>query len=92
MRRLPVSRCANSEHSVKSVPTVRDVRDGFEPTDAITAYPMVEGNDTEQEEMSDLSVKPDKFLAPLVTQPRAGPTTSSRLALLWPKVRPAPHC
>ena len=62
-------------------PDVRDVRDGFEPTEAITAYPMVEGNDTEKRKR--LSVKPDKFLAPL-TQPRQGRRLKP-LSLLWPK-------
>ena len=62
-------------------PDVRDVRDGFEPTEAITAYPMVEGNDTEKRKR--LSVKPDKYLAPL-TQPRQGRRLKP-LSLLWPK-------
>ena len=29
-------------------PDIRDVRDGFEPTDAVTAYPIVANHDTEQ--------------------------------------------
>ena len=62
-------------------PDVRDVRDGFEPTEAITAYPMVEGNDTEKRKR--LSVEPDKYLAPL-THPRQGRRLKP-LSLLWPK-------
>ena len=52
-------------------PDVRDVRDGFEPTDAITAYPMVEGNDTEKRKR--LSVEPDKYLGSAHTA-TTGPT------------------
>ena len=62
-------------------PDVRDVRDGFEPTDAITAYPMVEGNKTEKRRH--LAVEPDKYLAPL-TKPRKGRRLKP-LNLLWPK-------
>ena len=62
-------------------PDVRDVRDGFEPTDAITAYPMVEGNDTERRKR--MVVEPDKYLAPLA-QPRPGRRLKP-LSHLWPK-------
>ncbi len=62
-------------------PDVRDVRDGFEPTDAVTAYPMVEGNDTEKRKR--LTVEPDKYLAPL-NQPRLG-RKLKRVDQLWPK-------
>ena len=50
-------------------PDVRDVWDGFQATDVITAYPMVSGNDTEQRKR--IATKPDKHLAPLV-EPRKG--------------------
>ena len=43
--------------------------DGFEQTDAVTAYPMVVGNDTEQRRR--LTTEPDRHLAPLA-QPRPG--------------------
>ena len=65
-------------------PDVRDVRDGFEPTDAITAYPMVEGNDTERRKR--MAVEPDKYLAPLA-QPRPGRRLKP-LSHLWPKAGP----
>ena len=65
-------------------PDVRDVRDGFEPTDAITAYPMVEGNDTERRKR--MAVEPDKYLAPLA-QPRPGRRLKP-LRHLWPKAGP----
>ena len=42
----------------------RDVWDGFERTDAVTAYPMVENHDTQQR--TRLVSEPDKYLAPLV--------------------------
>ncbi len=50
-------------------PDRRDVWDGFERTDAVTAYPMVENHDTEQRKR--LAAAPDKYLAPLAN-PRAG--------------------
>ena len=62
-------------------PDRRDVLDGFDRTDAVTAYPMVEGHDTEQRKR--MVVEPNKYLAPLV-RPRPG----RRLKLvsqLWPK-------
>ena len=62
-------------------PDRRDVLDGFDRTDAVTAYPMVEGHDTEQRKR--LIVAPDKFLAPLV-EPRPGRHLKSA-AQLWPK-------
>ena len=62
-------------------PDVRDVRDGFEPTDAVTAYPMVEGHETEQRKF--MVTEPDKFLAPLV-KPRPGRRLKP-LEQLWNK-------
>ena len=50
-------------------PDRRDVWDGFERTDAVTAYPMVENHDTEQRRR--LLTEPDKYLAPL-PGPRPG--------------------
>ena len=50
-------------------PDRRDLWDGFERTDAVTAYPMVENHDTEQRR--GLLAPIDKYLAPLV-EPRAG--------------------
>ncbi len=62
-------------------PDIRDVRDGFEPTDAVTAYPMVANHDTEQRKR--LATKPDKYLAPLV-EPRPGRRLKPA-DQLWPK-------
>ena len=50
-------------------PDIRDVRDGFEPTDAVTAYPMVANHDTNKRRR--LTTAPDRYLAPLVV-PRPG--------------------
>ena len=46
-------------------PDRRDLWDGFERTDSITAYPMVENHDTAQR--TRLVTQPDKHLAPLTT-------------------------
>ncbi len=62
-------------------PDVRDVRDGFETTSTVTAYPMVENHDTDARRR--LAAEPDKYLAPLV-QPRAG-RKLKRVDQLWPK-------
>ena len=62
-------------------PDRRDVWDGFERTDAVTAYPMVENHDTEQRK--GLVAVPDKYLAPLA-RPRSGRRLKS-VAQLWPK-------
>ena len=62
-------------------PDVRDVRDGFDPTDAVTAYPMVENHDTEKRKR--LTTQPDKYLAPLV-EPRPR-RRLKRVEQLWPK-------
>ena len=62
-------------------PDRRDVWDGFERTDAVTAYPMVENHDTEQRRR--LLTEPDKYLAPLPV-PRPGRKLKS-VEQLWPK-------
>ena len=62
-------------------PDRRDVWDGFERTDAVTAYPMVENHDTEQRRR--LLTEPDKYLAPL-PGPRPGRKLKS-VEQLWPK-------
>ena len=62
-------------------PDRRDVWDGFERTDTITAYPMVENHDTEQRKR--LLTEPDKHLAPLVG-PRPGRNLKTA-EQLWPK-------
>ena len=62
-------------------PDRRDVWDGFERTDAVTAYPMVENHDTEQRRR--LTAEPDKYLAPLV-KPRTGRNLKP-VAQLWPR-------
>ena len=62
-------------------PDRRDLWDGFERTDSVTAYPMVENHDTEKRR--NISVEPDKYLAPLAT-PRSGRNLKSA-DQLWPK-------
>lgn len=62
-------------------PDRRDIMDGFEPTDAVTAYPMVEGNDTEQRLR--MAAEPDRHLAPLA-RPRPGRRLKPA-AQLWAK-------
>ena len=62
-------------------PDRRDLWDGFERTDAVTAYPMVENHDTEQRRS--MLVAPDKYLAPLV-EPRPGRRLKP-IHTLWPK-------
>ena len=62
-------------------PDRRDVWDGFERTDTVTAYPMVENHDTKQRKY--LSTDPDTFLAPLV-EPRPGRHLKP-FDQLWPK-------
>ena len=61
-------------------PDRRDVWDGFERTDTVTAYPMVENHDTEQRKGS--TATPDKYLAPLV-KARPGRRLKS-VEQLWP--------
>ena len=62
-------------------PDRRDVWDGFERTNTVTAYPMVQNHDTEVRKR--LTAEPDKYLAPLV-QPRRG-RRLKRVDQLWPK-------
>ena len=62
-------------------PDRRDVWDGFERTDTITAYPMVQNHDTKQRKR--LTTEPDKYLAPLA-KPRPGRHLKS-VSQLWPK-------
>ncbi len=62
-------------------PDIRDVRDGFEYTDSVTAYPMIYGHETGRR--SRVVCTPDKYLAPLVTA-RQG-RRLKRLDQLWPK-------
>ena len=62
-------------------PDRRDVWDGFERTDTVTAYPMVENHDTEQRKR--MVAGPDKYLAPLA-EPRPGRKLKA-VEQLWPK-------
>ncbi len=62
-------------------PDRRDLWDGFERTDTVTAYAMVENHDTEQR--TSLTTAPDKYLAPL-TGPRPG-RNLKQVEQLWPK-------
>ena len=62
-------------------PDRRDVWDGFERTDAVTAYPMVDNHDTKQRK--GLVAVPDKYLAPLAN-PRPGRRLKP-LVPLWEK-------
>ena len=50
-------------------PDRRRLVDGFDRTHSVTAYPMVEGHDTEQRKS--LTCSPDSYLSPL-TNPRGG--------------------
>jgi hypothetical protein len=62
-------------------PDRRDVWDGFERTDSITSYPMVENHNTKYRKC--LVAEPDKYLAPLV-EPRRGRNLKSA-EQLWQK-------
>lgn len=62
-------------------PDVRDLWDGFDRTDSITAYPMIENHDTDQRRS--VATEPDKYLVPLV-EPRPGRNLKS-VESLWPK-------
>ena len=62
-------------------PDRRDVWDGFERTDTVTAYPMVENHDTEQRRRLVAGI--DAYLAPLV-KPRPGRKLKA-VEQLWPK-------
>ncbi|MCY3569579.1 MAG: hypothetical protein OXH38_13200 [Chloroflexi bacterium] len=62
-------------------PDRRDLWDGFERTDAITAYPMVENHDTDRRRS--MAASADKYLAPLV-EARPGRNLKP-LNTLWPK-------
>lgn len=75
-----VSLCALAELG-EIGPDIRDVTDGFERTDAITAYPMVENHDTE--EQTGLMGTHNKYLVPLV-EPRPGRNLKP-FEQLWPK-------
>ena len=76
----PVPLCALEELG-EIGPDIRDVRDGFEPTDTVTAYPMVANHNTQIR--TRIATNPDRYLAPLV-EPR--PRRSLRpVELLWPK-------
>ena len=62
-------------------PDRRDILDGFQRTDTITSYPMIEGHNSEQRK--GLITIPDKYLAPLV---KARPGRRLKLPnQLWPK-------
>lgn len=76
----PVSLCRFRDIG-SAGPDRRDILDGFERTDTVTAYPMVEGHDTERRRW--LAAEPDAYLAPLA-QPRPG-RRLKRLDHLWPK-------
>lgn len=62
-------------------PDIRDVTDGFERTDATTAYPMVENHDTD--EQKGLLGRHNKYLVPLV-EARTG-RKLKQVNQLWPK-------
>ena len=62
-------------------PDRRDIWDGFEFTDTVTAYPMVSGHVTK--DRTRIVCEPDRYLAPLVSS-REG-RRLKRLELLWPK-------
>ncbi len=62
-------------------PDRRDIWDGFERTDAVTAYPMVE--DHHSDVRRTMATNPDKYLAPLV-EPLPGRRLKP-IHTLWPK-------
>ena len=62
-------------------PDRRDILDGFEYSETVSAYPMIHGHDTEQRKR--LTAEADKYLTPL-SQPRSG-RRLKRLEQLWPK-------
>ena len=62
-------------------PDVRDVWDGFERTQSVTAYEMIDGHDTNKR--TTLLAEPDNHLSPL-TAPRPRRKLKP-LDLLWPK-------
>ena len=62
-------------------PDRRDLWDGFERTDSVTAYPMVENHETEKRKR--LVTEPDRYLAPLV-EARPGRNLKP-YDQLWPK-------
>ena len=62
-------------------PDRRDIMDGFEETNTVTAYPMVKGHDTDLR--TRLTTEPDRYLSPL-SQPRPG-RRLKRVEQLWPK-------
>ena len=62
-------------------PDRRDIWDGFERTNAVTAYPMVENHDTDYR--NSIVTAPDKYLAPL-SEARPGRHLKS-VDQLWPK-------
>ncbi len=62
-------------------PDRRDLWDGFERTDAVTAYPMIENHDTDRRRS--MAATPDKHLAPLA-EARPGRKLKP-LHTLWPK-------
>ncbi len=62
-------------------PDRRDLWDGFERTDSVTAYPMVENHETEKRK--GFVTEPDKYLSPLVTA-RPGRNLKP-FDQLWPK-------
>ncbi len=62
-------------------PDRRDILDGFEQTDTITAYPMVVGNDTDH--WTGLLAEPNRYLSPLA---KARPGRRLKAATgLWSK-------
>ena len=62
-------------------PDVRDLQDGFERTDTLTAYPMVENNNSNQRRW--ISVEHDRYLSPLA-KARRGRRLKSAVQL-WKK-------
>ena len=62
-------------------PDRRDIMDGFEQTDSVTAYPMVHGHNTNARNR--LIVEPDKYLSPLAVA-RSGRSLKP-LEQLWSK-------
>ena len=66
---------------VKSDPDRRDVWDGFERTNTVTAYPMVENHDTEQRKS--MHTEPTNISLPFLRLVPDAPLKP--IILLWPK-------
>ena len=80
-RRRPVVPMRRVREIGRLGPDRRDLLDGFDPVDTVTAYEMVRGNDAKKR--ATLLTEPDAWLAPL-TAPKPG-RRLKRVDQLWPQ-------